>query len=104
MESESVTLRTTLLQASAMKRSPLPFDRDTRRVAQLGAGRGPAVTAVAVAQSIVSRDGGNHARGELDLTDDVVVAVGDEKIFCAVDGDGSRAASSALVAAKPSPL
>ena len=52
--------------------------RDARGVVEFGAGGRAAVAAVAPGP--VSGDRGDHARGEIDLADDVVAAVGDEEV------------------------
>ena len=58
---------------------------DARGVVELGAGGRSAVAAVA--RSAVSGDRGDHARGVVDLADDVVAAVGDEEVPRGVQGD-----------------
>ena len=82
---------------------PRGVHRDTRGVVELGGGGRAAVAAVA-AKVEVAGDRGDHARGEIDLADDVVAAVGDEEVPRRVHGEPVGSLSSALVAAPPSPL
>ena len=98
-----VTSRTTLLNASAMNRSPAESTATRPGLVQLGGGGGSVVAAVT--GGAVAGDGDDVA-GRLDhLADHVVACVGDEQVAHGVDGDAVWARpDSAAVAGPPSPL
>ena len=97
----------TLLALSAMKRSPLASKATPHGDAQLAARGRSTVAAVAAAKVVVSCHRGDQARGEIDLANDVVAAVGDEEVAAASTatppgsllGAGGRSAVAAVAAA-----
>ena len=70
--------------------------RDAIGPVQFGGGGLSAVAAIA--QGSVAGDGGNDARGGVDLADAVVVGVGDEQVAAGVHRDAAGESSSAAVA------
>ena len=63
--------------------------RNATGTGQRGGGGRAAVTAVA--SGPVARDGGDHAGGEIDLADHIVLVVGDEKVSVSVHRDANGA-------------
>ena len=68
-----------------MKSSPAAVHGEAGGVVEFGTGGRFAVAAVAPGS--VAGNGADHARGEVDLADDVVAAVGDEEVVRGVHGD-----------------